>query len=80
MSDSAYLVGALLLRKRTASGGAALVEVEVVSRFLETNKYFGMNPVAEMRPERRVTSCHKTRKHDINIYLQLHRKRLDVCT
>jgi hypothetical protein len=50
MSDSAYLVGAFLLRNRTDSGGRADVEDDAVSRLVETTRCFGMNPPAEILP------------------------------
>ncbi len=52
MSSSAYLVGAFLRRKRTASGGTALVEVDAVSRVDEYVKCLGMNPAADILPVR----------------------------
>lgn len=50
MSDSAYLIGAFLVRKRTDSGGTAAVEEDAVSRAEETTSCFGINPAAEILP------------------------------
>ena len=51
MSDSAYLVGAFLLRNNTDSGGIAAVDDDAVSRFVETTRCFGMKPPAEILPD-----------------------------
>lgn len=50
MSDSTYLVGAFLVRKRTDSGGRAVVEDDAVSRVEETTKWSGINPATEILP------------------------------
>jgi hypothetical protein len=50
MSDSAYLVGAYLVRNSTDSGGSATVEDDAVSRVEETADCFGMNPPTEILP------------------------------
>ena len=58
MSDSAYLVGAFLPRKRTASGAIAVVDDETVSRVEATTACLGMNPAMDMRPvERQLGLC-----------------------
>jgi hypothetical protein len=54
MSDSAYLVGAFLLRYSTVCGGTALDDDEAVSREEEITDCFGMNPATEILPK-----CHE---------------------